>query len=112
MRWTIYCGVSGHTDRVLYNANLCRRPYVDVAIAQSASANSGRMLPATEREDHETIKGNNTALFLSYGLGPSCCPLSLQREEKVRERGKGVAIVAVLAEDGGGAGGVGIFDTL
>jgi hypothetical protein len=28
----------------------------------------------------------------------SPCPLSLQRDEKLRERGKGVAIVAVLAE--------------
>jgi hypothetical protein len=47
-----------------------RRPYVYVAFAQSASANTGRMLPATEREEHGTIKGKNVALFLSYGWVP------------------------------------------
>jgi len=81
----MYCGVNGHTDRVLYNANLYRRPYVGVAFAQSASANTGRILPASERKDHATIKGMNTALFLSYGLGPPCLP-ALQRDEKVKER--------------------------
>jgi hypothetical protein len=76
----MYCGVNGHTDRVLYNANLYRRPYVGVAFAQSASANTGRILPATEREDHETIKGKSTyCSFSVVWFGSSLPPCSTER---------------------------------
>jgi len=56
-----------------------RRPYVYVAFAQSASANTGRMLPATEREEHETIKGKNIALFSVVWFGSSLPPCSTER---------------------------------
>jgi hypothetical protein len=74
--------------------------------AQSASANTGRMLPATEREEHGTIKGKNVALFRRMVWVPPAAPCSTERQ---KSKGKGVAIVAVLAEGGGRAGGGGPF---